>query len=325
MAAPHKDNTPRGAGADAQRHGGRFNAWLKDHARVAVTSLGRLYRNPGTSLMTAAVIGISLSLPAAMQVLIGNALVLSGSWEGAARISLYLKTNVSDADAHALADKVRGIDGVSDVQYISADQALAEFKQLSGFGDALAVLDKNPIPAVLVIRPTDGSPEGAAALEHALASLPAVDQVRLDVQWLKRLAAILDIVRRVTGILAALLGLAVVLVVGNTIRLEIGGRRIEIEVSKLLGATDSFIRRPFLYHGAWYGLGGGFLACLLVEAAVFLVEGPVGHLAGLYGSAFTLQGLGFGGALGLLGGGALLGWAGSWLAVARHLRAIEPT
>ncbi|HEV2109816.1 MAG TPA: permease-like cell division protein FtsX [Gammaproteobacteria bacterium] len=323
MAKPQQERSPRGA--DASARGGRFSAWLKDHARVAVTSLGRLYRNAGTSLMTAAVIGISLSLPAAMQVLIGNAQTLSGSWEGAARISLYLKTSISDADASALADKLRATPGVSDVQYISASQALAEFKQLSGFGDALAVLDKNPIPPVLVVHPTDGSPEGAATLEHSLAVLPGVDQVRLDLQWLERLSAILDIVKRVTGILAALLGLAVVLVVGNTIRLEIGGRRTEIEVSKLLGATDGFIRRPFLYHGAWYGLAGGLLACLLVGLAVILVEDPVGHLAGLYGSAFTLQGLGLYGALALLGAGALLGWAGSWLAVARHLRAIEPS
>ena len=322
MASPQQDRSPRGAGAGQQN---RFRAWLKDHVRVAVTSLGRLYRNAGTSLMTAAVIGISLSLPAAMQVLIGNAQNLSGSWEGAARISVYLKTSVADADARALADKLRAMPGVADVQYISATQALAEFKQLSGFGDAMAVLDRNPIPAVLVIHPADGSPENAATLEHALVALPGVDQVRLDLQWLKRLSAILDIVRRVTEILAALLGLAVVLVVGNTIRLEIGGRRTEIEVSKLLGATDAFIRRPFLYHGAWYGLVGGFLACILVGASVALVEDPVGHLAGLYGSAFTLQGLGLTGSLAMVGAGALLGWAGSWLAVARHLRAIEPS
>ena len=322
MANPQQDRGQRGAGAQSR---GGVRAWLKDHLRVAVTSLGRLYRNAGTSLMTAAVIGISLSLPAAMQILIGNAQNLSGSWEGAARISVYLKPGIADADTKALADKVRAMPGVSDVQYISSTQALAEFKQLSGFGDAMAVLDKNPIPAVLVIHPADGSPEGAASLEHDLASLAGVGQVRLDLQWLKRLSAILDIVRRVTEILAGLLGLAVVLVVGNTIRLEIGGRRTEIEVSKLLGATDGFIRRPFLYHGAWYGLGGGILACILVGASVVLVEDPVSHLAGLYGSAFTLQGLGFLGTLALVGAGALLGWAGSWLAVARHLRAIEPS
>jgi cell division transport system permease protein len=211
------------------------------------------------------------------------------------------------------------------VDYISADQALGEFKKLSGFGDAVAVLDKNPLPAVLVVRPKDASPEGAEALQHQLAGNPAVDQVRLDLQWLRRLTAILDIVRRVTDILAALLALAVMFVVGNTIRLEIGGRRTEIEVSKLLGATDPFIRRPFLYHGAWYGLVGGLIACILVALAVSLVAAPVSRLAGLYGSAYVLQGLGILGALGLIAGGAVLGWVGSWLAVARHLRAIEPT
>jgi cell division transport system permease protein len=320
MASP----TENRSGAAAESRGG-LKAWARDHARVAVTSLGRLYRHGGTSLMTAAVIGIALSLPAALQVLVGNARLVSGSWEGAARISLYLKSNVNDAQARAFADTVRHMDGVADVQYISSDQALAEFKQLSGFADAVSVLDKNPLPAVLVVRPVDTSPEAAADLQHQLAGNANVDQVRLDLQWLKRLTAILDIVRRVVDILAALLGLAVIFVVGNTIRLEIGGRRTEIEVSKLLGATDSFIRRPFLYHGAWYGFAGGFIACLLVAGAVALMTAPAGRLAGLYGSTYELQGLGFLGVLGLIAGGALLGWAGSWLAVARHLRAIEPT
>ncbi|HSN17001.1 MAG TPA: permease-like cell division protein FtsX [Gammaproteobacteria bacterium] len=319
MASPTES---RGAATETR---GGVKAWLRDHLRVAVTSLGRLYRHAGTSLMTACVIGIALSLPAALQVLVGNARAVSGSWEGAARISVYLKTSVSDADAKALADTVRRMDGVADVQYISADQALTEFKKLSGFSDVVSVLDKNPLPGVLVVRPKDADPDTAATLQHQLAGNPQVDQVRLDLQWLKRLNAILDIVRRVVDILAALLSLAVIFVVGNTIRLEIGGRRTEIEVSKLLGATDSFIRRPFLYHGAWYGLAGGAIAAVLVAVAVALVAAPVGRLADLYGSAYALQGLRFLGVLGLIAGGALLGWAGSWLAVARHLRAIEPT
>lgn len=323
MAGPRKEQAPRGAAASGQH--GFMQSWLRDHARVCVTSLGRLYRSAGTSLMTAAVIGIALSLPAAMQVLISNANQVGGSWAGAGRLSLFLKPTVSDTDAHALAEQLRHADGIADVQLISADQALAEFKQLSGFGDAATLLDKNPLPAVIVVRPGDASPEQADSLKHQFAAMPAVAEVRLDLQWLRRLTAILDIIRRGTNILAALLALAVVLVVGNTIRLEIGARRTEIEVSKLLGATDAFIRRPFLYHGAWYGLIGGILACVLVVAAVMLMEGPVGRLAGLYGSSFSLQGLGFGGALGLLGLGGLLGWVGSWLAVARHLRAIEPT
>jgi cell division transport system permease protein len=323
MAGRHKEQAPRGAATSGQH--GRMHGWLRDHARVCVTSLGRLYRNAGTSLMTAAVIGIALSLPAAMQVLVNNAGQVSGSWAGAARLSLFLKPTVSDADARALADQLRHTAGVADVHFINADQALAEFKQLSGFGDAAALLDKNPLPAVIVVRPVDTSPEQADNFKHQFAAMAPVAEVRLDLQWLRRLTAILDIIRRATDILAALLALAVVLVVGNTIRLEIGARRTEIEVSKLLGATDAFICRPFLYHGAWYGLIGGLLACVLVMAAVMLMEGPVGRLAGLYGSSFALQGLGLGGALGLLGLGGLLGWAGSWLAVARHLRAIEPS
>jgi len=319
MASPTENR-----GAAASEKAG-LKAWMRDHVRVAVTSLGRLYRHAGTSLMTAAVIGIALSLPAALQVLVGNARAVSGSWEGAARVSVYLKAGVSDTDARNLADTVRKMGGVADVQYITPDQALTEFKQLSGFADAVSALDKNPLPGVLVVRPTDADPDTATNLQHQLAGNPQVDQVRLDLQWLKRLTAILDIVRRTVDILAALLALAVIFVVGNTIRLEIGGRRTEIEVSKLLGATDSFIRRPFLYHGAWYGFGGGLIACVLVAAAVALVAAPVGRLAGLYGSAYELQGLGFLGVLGLIAGGALLGWAGSWLAVARHLRAIEPT
>lgn len=322
---PAPDDKRRGAATAGGGIKALFRAWLLDHARVSVTSLGRLYRSLGASLMTAAVIGIALSLPAAMQVLVENAREISGSWEGAARLSLYLKPTLSDADASALADQLRGHAGIAEVNLITASQALAEFKQSSGFGDAATLLDKNPLPAVVVLRPVDSTPESAAALEHEFAALPQVAEVRLDLQWLKRLSAILDIIRRGTDILALLLALGVVLVVGNTIRLEIGGRRTEIEVCKLLGATDAFIRRPFLYHGAWYGLAGGLLACLLVVTAVALVEGPVERLAGLYGSGFKLQGLGISGALGLLGLGALLGWAGSWLAVARHLRAIEPT
>src|ERR1700749_2517700 len=209
MASPTENR-----GAATEKHGGP-KAWLRDHLRVAVTSLGRLYRHAGTSFMTACVIRIALSLPAALQVLVGNARTVSGSWEGAARISVYLKSNVNDADAKALADTVRKMDGVADVQYISADQGLAEFNKRSGFSDAVSGLDKNPLPGVLVVRPTDADPDTAAALQHQLAGNPQVDQVRLDLQWLKRLTAILDIVRRVVDILAALLGLAVIFVVGN--------------------------------------------------------------------------------------------------------------
>jgi len=273
------------------------------------------------------VIGIALALPAGTLVLVNNARSLSASWQGAARISLFLKTGLSDAQVQQFADSVRTHAGVATVQVITAQQSLTDFQQRSGFGDALGLLGSNPLPAVLVIEPTPdaSTPAAAQTLGQSFAALSQVDQVRMDIQWLKRLQAMLAILHRAVVIIGLLLAIAVVLIVGNTIRLEIENRRAEIEVSKLLGATDRFIRRPFLYHGAWYGLTGGVLALILVLIGLALMAAPVGQLASLYSSQFSLHGLGFKGSLLLLVCGIVLGWLGSWLAVARHLRAIEPT
>ncbi|HEX5340560.1 MAG TPA: permease-like cell division protein FtsX [Gammaproteobacteria bacterium] len=305
----------------------RLAAWRLHHRQMLVAGFTRLYRKPVATGMTVAVIAISLALPASLLVLVQNVKQVSGSWQGAARISLFLKQGLADQALQKAAAAVRGTDGVIAVQTISADQALSEFKARSGFGDALALLGDNPLPAVLVVQPdaAHSAPETADALGRKLAKLPDVDRVRLDVQWLRRLQAILDILRRAVLVIGCLLGLAVILIVGNTIRLDIEARRTEIEVSKLIGATDRFIRRPFLYYGAGYGFTGGVLAWLLVTVSLALVGGPVTRLAGLYGSHFSLTGAGFGGALMLLAGGALLGWLGAWLAVARHLRDIEPS
>ena len=268
-----------------------------------------------------------MALPAGTLVLVNNANSVSGNWQGAARISLFLKPEMSDNAVRQLADTLHGHAGIASVQIITASQSLADFQQRSGFGDALGLLGSNPLPAVLVIQPTDDytAPASAQQLSETLGALPQVDQVRMDIQWLKRLQAMLDILHRAVVIIALLLAITVVFIVGNTIRLEIENRRAEIEVSKLIGATDSSIRRPFLYHGAWYGLAGSVLAWVLVVTALMLMTGPVGRLANLYGSQFSLSGLGFKGTLILLISGIVLGWMGSWLAVARHLRAIEPT
>jgi cell division transport system permease protein len=320
------DNT-RGAHSGQPSLKQRLAAWRLHHRQMLVAGFTRLYRKPVATGMTVAVIGISLALPASLLVLVQNVKQVSGSWQGAARISLFLKQGLSDQDVQKTATAARDIKGVASLQIITADQALTEFKNRSGFGDALALLGDNPLPAVLVVQPdaAHSMPESAALLGQSLASLPQVDRVRLDVQWLRRLQAILDILGRAVLIIGSLLGLAVILIVGNTIRLDIEGRRTEIEVSKLIGATDRFIRRPFLYYGAGYGLTGGVLAWLLVTVSLALLGGPVARLAGLYGSDFNLSGAGLSGALMLLAGGALLGWLGAWLAVARHLRDIEPS
>lgn len=304
----------------------RFGAYLAHHRQTFFDGLRQLGRQPLATFMTVAVIGIALALPAGALVLVGNARGLSAGWQGTARISLFLKNGLSDSAVQQLADSVRAHDGVAAVQVISAEQALADFQRRSGLNDTLSLLGSNPLPVVLVVQPTAAytAPAAAQQLAQGFGALPQVDQVRMDVQWLKRLQAILALLHRGVLIVAVLLAIAVVLIVGNTIRLEIENRRAEIEVSKLLGATDRFVRRPFLYHGAWYGLAGGVLAWILVLIGLTLMGGPVGQLVDLYGSHFSLSGLGASGVLGLLAGGIVLGWLGSWLAVARHLRAIEP-
>ncbi|HET7922785.1 MAG TPA: permease-like cell division protein FtsX, partial [Gammaproteobacteria bacterium] len=315
-------DSARGAHAGRPTLRQRLAAWRLHHRQMLAAGFARLYQRPVATGMTVLVIAIALALPASLLVLVRNVQQLSGSWQGAARISLFLKQDLTDAAVQKAAQAARRTDGVTDVRVISAEQALEEFKQRSGFGDTVALLGDNPLPAVLVVRPdaAHSAPDTAAALGRTLAALTDVDRVELDAQWLRRLQAILGILNRAVLIIGGLLGLAVILIVGNTIRLDIEGRRIEIEVSKLIGATDRFIRRPFLYYGAGYGFTGGVLAWLLVTLSLALLGGPVARLAGLYGSRFHLSGLGPDGSLALLAGGALLGWLGAWLAVARHLR-----
>jgi len=260
-------------------------------------------------------------------VILKNAQQLSGGWDGVAQISLFLKRSTTDKQARHLADQIRSLPDITTVSYISRDEALAEFRRLSGFGNALEALKDNPLPAVLVVRPAwqDNDPTAADRLLGRLQQFPAVDIAQLDMQWVKRLFVIMDIVRRGVLVLAALLALAVLLVVGNTIRLAIQNRRDEIVVMKLIGGTDAFIRRPFLYTGFWYGLLGGAIAWLLVNLSLSVLGGPIEQLAGLYQHRFAVTGLDLSATLLLLLFSILLGLTGSWLAVGRHLRDIEPS
>ncbi|HFQ13932.1 MAG TPA: cell division protein FtsX [Gammaproteobacteria bacterium] len=304
----------------------RARVLLLRHLQVFFYSLGQLSRQPLSLFMTSAVIGIALALPTGLHVLLQNAQQISGGWDGAAQISLFLKNSVSDRQARALARELEQRADIARVHYLSREQALAEFRQQSGFGDALEALKQNPLPAVLVIEPADShsQPQQTAALLADLRRNPRVELAQLDMQWVKRLYAIMDIVHRGVLVLAGLLALAVLLVVGNTIRLAIQNRREEIVVMKLIGGTDAFIRRPFLYTGFWYGFFGALFAFLLVHLALLLLSGPVERLTALYHNSFELSRLDGGTTLGLLLAGVLLGLIGSWLAVGRHLRDIEP-
>ena len=303
-----------------------LRTFLQRHVQVALDSLGRLYRSRVTSLMTATVIGIALAMPSGLYLLLENLDRLSGAWKGQASLSVFLKNDVTESRARDLMKRVTAWPEVAGVKLITPQQALEEFSARSGFADVLATLDENPLPVVLLVQPatTHTGPQAASELRQRFSLLPETDIAQLDLQWVQRLTAILDTARRGILIISALLALAVLLVIGNTIRLEIQNRREEILVTKLIGATNPFVRRPFLYSGIWYGVLGGLIAWLLVETGFWLLSAPVASLAGLYQSDFTLQTLPLLRLWLLLGGGVVLGLLGSWLAVGRHLDAIEP-
>lgn len=334
MKRPHRRTRPapppQGAGA-TRRHRLGLDQWLRSygrqHAQVLVSSLGRLYRSPFSSTLTIAVIAIALSLPSGLLVLLDNLQRLDTTWDGSSSISLFMKQTISDAQTDRLAHELEGWPRIATVHSVHRDQALAEFRELSGFGEALNALEENPLPSVLVVKPAaTGTPEqGIEALLDDLKRLPEVELAQLDLQWVRRFGTLMEIGRRGVLVVGALLGLAVLLIVGNTIRLEIQNRRDEIEVSKLIGGTDAFIRRPFLYIGLWYGLLGALLAWILVSIGFWLIDEPVRRLAGLYDSGFLLSTLSGQGAGLLTLTGIALGLAGSWLAVGRHLGDIEPT
>ncbi|MEK6806592.1 MAG: permease-like cell division protein FtsX [Pseudomonadota bacterium] len=297
---------------------------LKAHLRDCLATLGRLWRDKINTLLIAAVIGITLALPAGLHVLVQNLSAVSYSWEGSLQASLFLKDSVNETRGRQLAQELGR--RASQVQYISREQSLAEFRALSGFGEALDLLADNPLPAVIVITPkAQQTPQQVDQWLEELGRLPEVELAKMDQKWLQRLYAILDIVQRSVLMIAALLGLAVIVTVGNTIRLDIENRRDEIVVMKLIGAPDGFIRRPFLYTGFWYGLAGGVIAWIFVRGALLAISLPARRLAGLYESSFTLTGLSFSASLLVLGGGLLLGVAGSAWTVSRHLSRIEPT
>jgi len=314
-------------GVITQKSRSRVNAYLTHHLWVLVSSLGVLWRTPLATLMTASVIGIALALPTGLHVLLQSVQQLSTGWEGTAQMSLFLKSDVPEKRIQSLADKLRGWEGVSEVRYISREQALAEFREQSGFGSALDSLDENPLPAVLLLFPTAeaAEPIQMGLLLGKVQKLDSVDLAQLDMEWVRRLSGIIEVGKRGVLLLGGLLALAILLVVGNTIRLTILSRSQEIIVTKLIGATNAFIRRPFLYTGFWYGLMGAVLAWLLVAILLSLLGDPVNRLSFLYNSEFSLGGLDLETVAMLLGSGIALGLLGSWLAVGRHLQAIEPS
>jgi cell division transport system permease protein len=296
------------------------------HLQALLGSLGKLVRAPLATLLTLIVIALALALPTALRVFVSNAQAATGNFASAVDMSVYLKTDVPLAKAQQLAQSAQQRADVAAVTLIPADQGLQEFRTYSGFGDALTALKENPLPHVLRVRPRTDYTSGAAleSLKRYFSAWPEVDLVQVDAEWVMRFNAILEVLRHLLLIAAALLGVGVLAVIGNTIRLEIQGRRAEIEVTKLVGGSNSYVRRPFLYTGMLYGLAGALLAWGIVAIAIAILGAPVATLARLYGSRYVLHGptpddVGM-----LLGAGVVLGWLGAWISAARHLRDIEP-
>lgn len=316
-----------GASHSRTRIADRLRAYRMHHRQVASESLRRLVRAPLQSFLTCLVVAIALALPAVLYLTLIQFQNLGASWQAQPHISVFLDLGTTDAEAHRLAERLISHPAIDRVGYVSPEQALQEFQQYSGLGSVVETLDTNPLPGVLVVHPTGAVTEPAQleSLRDHLAQEALADEVRLDMDWVRRLHQMMIIGERLVIAMAALLSLGVLLVIGNTIGLAIESRRDEIIVVKLVGGTNAFVRRPFLYTGFWYGFGGGLLAWLLLACGVYWLSGPVSRLADLYQSSLRLQGLGLAESLLILIGSGILGLLGAALAVSKHLHSIEPS
>ncbi|MEO8802776.1 MAG: permease-like cell division protein FtsX [Rudaea sp.] len=303
-----------------------FRAWRAQHAYGLTTSFSRLARRPGATAFTLAVLSVALTLPLLFGLLLSNAGNLSGSVGTARAISVFLKPDVDAGAAQDLAKTLRERGDVAGVTLKTPEQGLEEFRRRSGFADALQVLHDNPLPAVLIVdlRKSENDHSGTPALIGELRSNARVDLVQYDARWRERLNAILGVARRGAAVLAVLLALAALLIVGNTVRLDIQGRSEEIAVMQLLGASDGFVRRPFLYTGLWYGALAGLLSLLLIGMVEWGLAGPLAELAASYDHRFGVHGLSFAGMLMVLAASTLLGWLGAGVAASRHIAHGQP-
>lgn len=314
------------ADSSQSSQGSRLSIWFLRHLQTFFSSLGRLSAAPLATLMTSAVIGVALALPMGMFVILSGINQLADDWQVSAGITLFLKKEVAEQRAAELSAVLRARPDIAGITFIPAEDALDEFREYSGLRDALDILEENPLPTVIVIEPVI-KPGNAAEVERLvmeLRYLPEVESAQLDMVWLERFRALTRIAHRGTMVLILLFALAVILITGNTIRLEIRNRHAEIEIVKMVGGTDGFIRRPFLYNGLIYGLLGGLMAWVLVALALQSLSGAVTGLALLYDSELKMPKMGIGDSIALISGSTLLGLFGSWLVVGRHIRAIEP-
>ena len=322
-----REAAQRGASGQKIKFADRWRGYKSHHRDTIRISLLKMMREPVQTLMTVAVIAIALALPAALYLTVENIQRLGSNFESSAQITVYVQNGAKPEAIKKLQDKLENLPAVDSVSYISAEQALLEFKALSGFGSALRYLEDNPLPAVFLVQPIVSEPIDLAQTNNLIASiadLPGVEDVQIDMQWLQRLHSLTEVGHKVVLALGATLGLGVLLVIGNTIRLAIQSRRDEIIVVKLVGGTNAYVRRPFLYNGVLLGLFGALAASIMLYLSVVWISSSIADLADLYQSQYRLAGLGFLRFLMLMCLGGLFGLAGAWMAVSKHLKDIEP-
>lgn len=295
--------------------------WLDHHVYSLVASLGRMLRKPWATALTVGVMAVAIALPVGLGAALGNVQRFAGDVQQARQISVFLKPGIAADRAAAIADSLRGRADIAGVELRTPEQGLQELRETTGLGEAIAALDGNPLPSLLVVSPSGDE----ALLAQSLQTLPEADLVQHDAGWRQRLDGWLRFGTRLAWVLAALLGLGALLVVGNTVRLDIQSRRDEIAVLQLLGATDGFIRRPFLYLGGCYGLAAGALALGLLVAADLALREPLAELARSYGSGFVLQGFDLQTAAAIVVGTGVLGWLGAGFVSGHYLRQTRPT
>jgi len=304
----------------------KISAWTLHHVQSMLFSLGKLYKSPTSTLMTIAVIAITLSLPSSFYLFLKNVKNLSGDIRSSTQITLYLQKHVNQQQALSLKKELLTFPAISSITFLSKQDALVEFKKSSGLSNSISHLKTNPLPHTLIVQPV--STADTLSIKTLLAKLnahKAISSAKLDTEWINRLFSILTIIERAIIIITLLFGFAVLLIVGNTIRLDIQNRAKEITVIKLVGATDAYIRRPFLYGGIWYGLLGGLLSWFIVMLSLWLLSGPVQNLSLLYQTKIEIIAFTFSEFVLLVVASTTLGLLGSWIAVAKHLNDIEPS
>ena len=303
-----------------------MKTYLIRHCQVLFSTLGSMRHTPAASLNTVLIVAITLLLPSLIYVATKSAQNLSDNWQGRPQISIFFKTDLGTGQTQLIYDEISLHPAVELAELITPDQALEEFKILSDLGDEIEFLDRNPLPASIVLMPTQAhsDSENLIALRDELTKIEGIDQIRLDLDWTNRFNAMLSVFNRVATLLSFLLGLALILIVGNTIKLLIINRRQEIEITKLVGGTNTFVRRPFLYYGSLYGLFGALVTLLLLFAAALLIRNPIGQLSALYQSNTSLYQLNYLEMLAILSIGTILGWLAARWSVAQHLRHIQP-